>query len=124
MNKKIMFSIGLLSGIAICGLLNWGINTSFMTVSIQGYNSLNDRVKDLESRQAYIGYELQSEKGNREYGLNNVYSTVRSLEDKLSDIDVRAMRTRVMSHQDELVSLKEALRSLQLRMNELEDALW
>jgi len=108
-NKKIIFIIGLLSGVAICGLLNWGINASFMSVSIAGYNSLNDRVKDLEGRQAYVGYELQTEKGNREYSLKNIYSSVRAIEDRLSDTDIQKMRVMVISQQEQITWIKEQL---------------
>ena len=107
MSKRIIFFIGLLSGIAFCGLFNWGINTSFMAVSIQSYNSLNDRVKDLERRQTYVGYELQAEKGNREYSLNNIYSSVRAIEDRLSDADIQKMRVMVLSQQEQITWLKE-----------------
>lgn len=83
MNKKVIFFIGLLSGIAFCGLFNWGINSSFMTVSIQSYNDLNNRVIDLERRNSYLTYELQTEKGNREYSLNMIYSRIYEYEDKI-----------------------------------------
>lgn len=83
MKNKWIFVIGLLSGLALCGLFNWGLNSSFMIVSTQSYNSLNDRVKDLESRKAYMEYELQTEKGNREYSLNRIYTRVYELDDKI-----------------------------------------
>jgi hypothetical protein len=82
-SKWVIFFLGLLSGLAFCGLFNWGINTSFMTVSIQSYNSLNDKVKDLERRQAYMTYELQQEKGNREHSLDGAYSRIYELDDKV-----------------------------------------
>jgi hypothetical protein len=83
MNKIIVFSIGLLSGLAICGLFNFGVNTSMDTAQIQAYNSLNSRVNNLESRIAYFSSELQTEKGNREYSLTNLYSRLNECEDKV-----------------------------------------
>ena len=109
MSKKLLFGIGLLSGIALCGLLNWGINYSFQVVSMQAYNGLNSRVNDLEQRQSYVSGELQSEKGNREYSLQKAYSAISAIEDRLSDADIQAMRRILISLQSEVLNLKDEL---------------
>ena len=113
MSKGIIFVAGLLSGIAICGLFSWGIDASFQAVSMQAYNGMNERVNKLEQRLSYMTYELQTEKGNREYSLNRMYTTIYELDDKIDSwsdkyITQKDLYDAIYRHEDEGESQENA----------------